>query len=157
MPNIKKIEIYTKTITGLKIRTKNADEMNPKTQKIAPLWGRFFSEILPKLEPSPPSLYGVYSNYESDASGAYDLLVGVKSLDIESSLREELVDVQIEEGKYLVFPVKGELSTEVIKVWGQIWAYFEDPSVDERRAYKTDFEHYLSEDTAEIYIGVTYL
>ena len=49
MPNIKKVELEGKTIKGLKIRTKNSDEMNPKTQKIAPFWGKFFEEMLPTL------------------------------------------------------------------------------------------------------------
>jgi predicted transcriptional regulator YdeE len=153
MPNIKKVEIAAKTIHGLQVRTKNVDEMNPDTHKIAPLWGKFFSEIMPKLEPSPPPLIGGYSNYESDGSGEYELRVGAEGLDVQ----EDLVDVKIEAGKYLVFSVKGELSSEVIKVWGQVWAYFEDPSIDERRAYKTDFERYTAKDEAEIYIGVTYL
>jgi len=44
----------------------------------------------------------------------------------------------------------------IIDVWGQVWAYFEDPSIDEKRAYETDFELYISADEAEIYIGVNY-
>ena len=69
MPNIKKVEIESKTVKGLQVRTKNADEMNPETQKIAPLWGRFFNEVLPTLGEGA-TVYGVYHNYESDATGA---------------------------------------------------------------------------------------
>ncbi|MDQ7046892.1 MAG: GyrI-like domain-containing protein [Sulfurovum sp.] len=152
MPNIQKVELQTQTINGLKIRTKNADEMNLETQKIAPLWEKFFTEVMPKLEPSPPPLYGVYSQYESDALGAYDLLVGTEGLE-----GSEFTSVSIKEGSYLVFSVRGELPKSILEVWGQIWAYFEDPSVDERRAYETDFERYISKDEAEIYIGVHYL
>ena len=153
MPNIKKVELSTKVIKGLQTRTKNADEMDEETRKIAPLWGRFFSDIMPKLGDTPPPLYGVYANYESDATGMYDLLIGAEGLDEGSDLK----DVTIEAGRYLVFPVKGDLSTEVIKVWGQIWAYFEDVSIDEKRVFKTDFELYTAMDEAEIYIGVHYL
>jgi len=32
------LEIKARTISGLKIRTKNADEINPKTAKIGALW-----------------------------------------------------------------------------------------------------------------------
>lgn len=152
MPNIKKVELTSKTIKGLQIRTKNADEMNPETQKIAPLWGRFFAEIMPTFEQSPPPLYGVYSDYESDASGEFDLLVGS---DVLKEARE-IKSVTIEAGTYLVFPAKGELPQAIIETWGQVWAYFEAPSIDEKRAFKTDFELYTSETEAEIYIGVNY-
>jgi len=152
MPNIKKVTIEAKTIKGLRVRTKNADEMNPDTQKIAPLWGRFFEEVMPTLEPSPPPIYGVYFNYESDAFGAYDLLVGSDTLEND----EHFISVSIMAGRYLVFPVKGELPQAMIDAWKQVWAYFDDPSVDERRIYETDFEKYISEDEVEIFIGVHY-
>jgi len=52
---------------------------------------------------------------------------------------------------------KGELPQVIIDTWMQVWAYFEDPSIDEKHAYKTDFELYKSAGEAEIYIGVTYI
>jgi len=152
MPNIKKVTIEAKTIKGLQVRTKNADEMNPDTQKIAPLWGRFFKEVMPTLEPSPPPLYGVYSGYESDAFGAYDLLVGSDVLKEDDNFKS----VGIKAGTYLVFLVKGELPQAMIDTWKQVWAYFDDPSIDERRAYETDFELYKTSTEAEIFIGVHY-
>ena len=78
MPNIKKVEIESKTVKGLQVRTKNADEMNPETQKIAPLWGRFFNEVLPTLGEGGATVYGVYHNYESDATGAFDVHSGCR-------------------------------------------------------------------------------
>ena len=153
MPNIKKVELTAKTIKGLQIRTKNADEMNPETQKIAPLWGKFFAEVMPTFGTTPPPLYGVYSNYESDAFGEFNVLVGAEVLEESDGFKS----VTLEAGKYLVFTAKGELPQAVIETWGQVWAYFEDPSIDEKRAFKTDFELYTSETEAEIYIGVNYL
>ena len=152
MPNIQKVEVQAKTVKGLQVRTKNADEMNPETQKIAPLWGRFFNEILPTLG-ERATVYGVYHNYESDAQGAFDVLVGADTLEVT----EEMKSVEIQAGKYLKFSVKGELPQAIIDTWMQIWAYFDDPSIDERRAYETDFELYKSADEVEIYIGVHYL
>ncbi len=151
MPNIKKVEVQSKTIKGLQVRTKNADEMNPKTQQIAPLWGRFYNEVLPTLDEGA-TVYGVYHNYESDVQGAFDVLVGADALTVTEEMRE----VELQEGKYLMFPVKGELPQAIIDTWMQVWAYFEDPSIDERRAYETDFELYKSADVVEIYIGVHY-
>lgn len=152
MPNIKKVELSSRTITGLQIRTKNIDEMNPETQKIAPLWGKFYADIMPSIQEGT-ALYGVYHNYESDAMGEYDLLIGAEILEKEG----ELTSVYIKAGHYLVFSVKGELPQAIMDAWSKVWAYFEDPSIDERRAYETDFELYTSKTEAEIYIGVHYL
>ena len=151
MPNIQKVEVASKTIQGLQVRTKNADEMNIETQKIAPLWGRFFHEVLPTLGESA-TVYGVYHNYESDAQGAFDVLVGADKVEVT----DEMKSVALQAGKYLMFPVKGELPQAIIDTWMQIWAYFDDPSIDERRAYETDFELYKSANEVEIYIGVHY-
>jgi len=152
MPNIKKVTLQAQTVTGLQVRTKNADEVNPDTQQIAPLWGRFYNELLPTLA-KDATVYGVYHNYESDAQGAFDVLVGADKL----TITDEMKSVELQAGEYLMFPVKGELPQAIIDTWMQIWAYFDDPSIDEKRAYKTDFECYKSENEAEIYIGVNYL
>ena len=149
MPNITKVELTSKTINGLQTRTQNTDEMNPESQKIAPLWGKFYTDIMPSLKEGT-ALYGVYHNYESDADGMFDVLVG------SEQEGEGLASVTMQEGRYLKFPVKGEMPQAIIDAWGQVWAYFEDPSIDERRAYETDFERYISMNEAEIYIGVHY-
>lgn len=148
MPNIDKVSIESKTITGLQTRTKNSDAMNPDTQKIGALWSRFIGTYAP-----PFPHYGVYSNYASDTQGEFNILAG-----IEGRLDGEAIEtVAIETGKYLKFSAKGELHQAVMQCWKQIWAYFQDPSIDEKRAYGTDFEVYRSMDEVEVYIGVHYL
>lgn len=148
MPNIDKVSIESKTITGLQTRTKNSDEMNSDTQKIGALWGRFINTYAP-----PFPHYGVYSNYASDMHGEFNVLAG-----IEGKLDGEAIEtVTIETGKYLKFSAKGELHQAVMQCWKQIWVYFQDPSIDEKRAYGTDFEVYRSMDEVEVYIGVHYL
>ena len=147
---MQKVQVKNKTIIGLKARTKNEDEMNPNTQKIAPLWQNFFENIMPTLGETPPPLYGVYSHYESDAHRAFDVLVGAETVEMSQS-REVVV---LEEGNYLCFKAKGELPQSVIETWGEIWAYFSDEDCKDVRLYKTDFEKYISQDEAEIYIGV---
>jgi len=147
---MKVVQVTRKTITGLKTRTKNEDEMNPSTQKIAPLWQNFFEKIMPTLGETPPPLYGVYFNYESDAHGEFDVLVGTEELEKV----EDTPSITLEEGKYLCFKAKGELPQAIIETWGEIWAYFSNEKCQEKRAYKTDFEKYISQDEAEIYIGV---
>jgi len=98
------------------------------------------------------TVYGVYHNYESDAHGGFDVLVGADTLRVA----DEMKSVTLEAGKYLMFPGKGELPQAIIDTWMKVWAYFEDPSIDERRSYETDFELYKSENEVEMYIGVHY-
>ncbi len=147
---MKKINLTNKIITGLKIRTKNSDEMNPDVAKIGVLWQSFFLDIVPTLKETNVPMYGVYTNYESDAMGKFDVLVGVENLPIS----DELSSVTLKEGKYLCFESKGEMPQAVIGTWGEIWNYFSDENCKEKRAYGTDFELYLSQSEAEIYIGV---
>ena len=145
-----KVTQKSKTIYGLKARTTNEDEMNPKKQQIGSLWQNFFENIMPTFGETPPPLYGVYANYESDAQGEFDVLVGAEEVG-SSEGRESII---LEEGTYLCFPAKGELPQSVIDTWGEIWAYFSDEHCKEVRTYKSDYELYLSENVAEIYIGV---
>jgi len=142
-----KVTQKSKTIYGLKVRTTNEKEMNPETAKIGALWGDYFENILPTL-PEATQGYGVYANYESDAFGEFDVFAG------SEVLNDALEKVVLKEGNYLCFKTNGELPQAVIETWGEIWAYFSDEHCKEIRTYKTDYELYLSENEAEIYIGV---
>lgn len=151
MPNIQKVDVKSTQVTGLSIRTKNANEMDVNREKIAPFWKQFENEVVPKLKEGA-TVYAVYHNYESDATGEFDILLGADGLEAT----EEMIGMTLEAGKYLMFPVKGKFPHAIVETWAKIWAYFEDESIDERRAYETDFEKYISKDELEIYIGVHY-
>ena len=136
-------------IAGITVRTTNAAEFNPTTAKIAGLWGRFFNEGLfnklpGKLDTSP--VYGVYSNYESDYMGAFDVTAGVATNQPEGSLA-------LQAGEYLVFKGAGPMPQTVLQTWGVVWQYFQS-NPDVKRSYATDYEAYLGTDTVEIHIGV---
>jgi len=146
MPNIQKVDITPKRIVGFKTRIENPDEMYPDIEKIGALWGRFIGEVSPEFPH-----YGVYHNYDPYLRGHYDLLVG-----IEGEPNELFDSVTIKGDRYLKFSAKGELHQAVMQCWQQVWAYFQDISIDERRAYETDFEVYRSMNEVEIYIGVHY-
>ena len=144
---MQKVKKESKVIYGLKVRTKNEDEMNPQTAKIGKMWGEYFSTIAPTLAQGTEA-YGVYANYESDAFGEFDVFSGSV---VENATLEK---VTLEAGNYLCFKVDGELPQAVIDTWGEIWAYFADENCKEKRIFKTDYELYLGESEAEIYIGV---
>jgi len=142
-----KVTQKSKIIYGLKARTTNEKEMNPETAKIGALWSDYIENILPTL-PEATQGNGVYANYESDAFGEFDVFAG------SEVVNDTLEKVTLEEGNYLCFKTNGELPQAVIDTWGEIWAYFSDLNCKEVRTYKTDYELYLSESEAEIYIGV---
>ncbi|MBY0385545.1 GyrI-like domain-containing protein [bacterium] len=147
-----KIEIVEpKIVFGLKTRTKNADEMNPSTAKIGGLWQNFFSQRGPLLK-SNSKVYGVYTNYESDMNGSFDVYAGADSL--EKSNLPNLETVSIQKGKYLVFSSKGGMPQAVITAWTEIWNYFSSPSCPHQRAYTTDFEFYKSDREVEVFIAI---
>ena len=135
-------------VAGLTARTTNGAESDPSTAHLAALWGRFFAENVMQTTPnrSPdPRNFGVYSGYESDASGAFDVTAGVAVTDGAT--------VTIEAGDYLVFKAEGAVPMSVIAAWQRVWQYFEDHP-DIKRRHATDFEAYSSPTQAAVYIGV---
>jgi predicted transcriptional regulator YdeE len=150
------------TVRGIRVRTIHRDEADPKRAKLPGLWGRFFAEgiagKIPRRSPGSP-IYGVYSSYESDATGHYDLTAGV-SVDAAKGTAAPgphepagLVAVGVPAGEYLVFAAKGPMPRIVIDTWGAIHAYF---AAEKRftRKYTTDFELYRGPDEVAIHIAV---
>ena len=150
-PTLKKITKFQ--VAGLTVRTKNSDEFEPEKAQIPNLWNALFAtKSLEKIphQPPVPAVYGVYANYESDASGEYDLTVGA----LIHAPSTEFEHVEIASGDYLVFEARGELPAALIHTWGKIWAYF-DQHPDIVRSYQTDFEQYAGAQAVDIYIGIT--
>lgn len=128
------------TVSGLTVRTSNKAEFNQETAQIPTLWQNF--------SPIPnTAIYGVYADYESDATGFYSVTVGQK---METS---GLNIVQIAAGNYLIFSGRGAMPQVVIEIWATIWSYFESSMIHERQ-YKTDFELYTDAEGVAVYIGV---
>ena len=136
-------------VSGLTVRTTNREESDPATARLGALWGRFFGEETYASTPNRTAdtrIFGVYSAYESDANGAFDVTAGVVVTDGDGS-------IPIEAGNYLVFNGQGEMPQMVISTWQRIWQYFEaHPNV--ARSYRSDFEAYEGPDKVAIHIGV---
>ncbi|MBK5373469.1 GyrI-like domain-containing protein [Pseudomonas sp. TH08] len=150
--DLKRQQINAFTVSGLSVRTTNAAEHNPETAKIGSMWGEFFGKgftesIQGKRADSP--VYGVYSAYESDASGHFDVIAGV-AVDEASA---DFQSVTIEAGDYLVFEAQGPLPDAVIATWGKVWTFFEENPQIQRR-YATDFETYTGPESVAIHIGI---
>jgi len=140
---------------GLATRTTNAAESSPSTAKIPLLWGRFtiehWSERLEEVGAFGPSL-AVYSAYESDVSGSYQLLVGRQVRD-SRPMSPPLQVVAAAQGSYLVFQCSGPIPQVVIDGWRDVWEYFARDDAP-ARAYTFDFEVYPDQGPVEIWVAV---
>jgi predicted transcriptional regulator YdeE len=124
-------------------RTTNAAESNPPTARIPALWARFgtegWAQKLEQLGGFGP-VTAVYSAYEGDVSGSYQLLVG-REVRNGATLPEPLQTVSTQPGAYLAFRCNGPLPQAVINGWDEVWTYFARPAAP-LRAYTYDFEIY---------------
>jgi len=154
------VHVEAFSVSGLKVRTTNACEMDFSASKIGPLWGEFFHNVAPEMAEGAVA-YGVYSDYESDTSGEFTVLAGSPHLSKPAGLSH----VQVASGSYLKFSKQGEMPQAVIELWSEIWQYFvarknsrsddnSTASVSYTRAFNTDFEKYIDGHIVEIYIGV---
>ncbi len=149
------IRTDSKIIAGISARTTNARESAPDTASIPGLWSRFLGENIGEQisnEQGSHTVYGVYTDYESDHAGAYTLIIG-KEIDDEASAPEGMTRKKLPAGSYLKFERAGKLPEAVVETWKEIWAYFEG-STEYQRAYTADYEEYTSEEGVAIYIAV---
>ena len=144
-------------VAGLALRTDNAAEARGPAGggRIPGLWQRFRSENwferLEELGAVGPPI-GVYSSYESDLHGSFQILAG-REVAGSPIVAAPIEVVSLPAGKYLVFQSTGPLPGSVVKGWQEVWAYFER-SHEMKRAYTHDFEVYPNDQTVAIWIAV---
>jgi len=144
-------------LIGLETRTTNQQETDPAVAKIPGLWQKFFGEGMVEKIPnqvSPGGLFGTYTNYESDHTGEYSLLIAAE-VDKTDNIPDGMTGLTIPPTKYLVFPVEGEMPMALVQAWGYIWNYFGNGTTYERD-YTADFELYSANDPTkvDIYIAI---
>ncbi len=142
-PIVKQVESFI--VAGLSVRTQNSDEFNEKTAKLPSLWQQFYTSELA----TNANIFGVYSDYESDANGLYTTTVGVR----DNTERTKFTTVTVQAGNYLVFEGAGPMPSTLVKTWKQVWNYFEIEN-NYQRCFISDFEAYSGSDEVAIYIGV---
>ncbi|WP_028889313.1 GyrI-like domain-containing protein [Tenacibaculum ovolyticum] len=151
MNTLKKEGFY---VVGISIRTTN--ENGQAMQDIPKLWQQFMSDdligkVTNRLE---DSTYAVYTDYESDHTKPYTMILGYKVSDIDN-VPLGFVGKRIEAANYQKYVAKGDLTKNaVVDEWMKIW------ESDIKRAYTSDFEVYgekaqnPTNGEAEIYINV---
>ncbi len=151
MNTLKKEAFY---VVGISVRTTN--ENGKAMQDIPALWHRFMSEgVMSKLTNKVGNeSYAVYTDYESDNTKPYTMILGYQVTDLEN-IPEGMVGKRIESASYEKFVAKGDLTKDaVVNEWMKIW----NSEID--RAYTSDFEVYgekaqdPTNGEAEIFISV---
>lgn len=148
------------TVIGISARTTNAKEMSGEGV-IGKQWDRFMKEGLLSKIPNrvDANILAVYTDYESDASGAYTFLIGAR-VSSADTVPQGMVAKKVPAGKYAVFTSeRGFVGKVVPETWGRIWATPKSaPGGD--RAYRADFELYDQRAAdpqnaqVDIYIGI---
>ncbi|MDF1677134.1 MAG: effector binding domain-containing protein [Legionellaceae bacterium] len=143
-PAFKHIESFA--VSGFSTKTQNCDESNEKTAKIPHLWQQFYTS---NLATHNQTIFGVYSDYESNEQGLYTVTAGITSEEMPAHLNS----VTVPTGNYLVFKDAGPMPSTVIQLWGVVWQYFATTH-GYQRTFMSDFEAYTDTDEVAIYIGV---
>lgn len=141
-------------VAGLTVRTTNKD--NRAAQDIGGLWQQFFKTDLRQqlgTARQGETIYVLYTNYESDYKGFYDVVVGYEVNALNSSL-EGVQLYTIPQGHYRELDASGKTIETIPAAWNEIWQQ------DWPRTYEVDYEQYQFDDQkpmhadAKIYIGV---
>lgn len=139
---MKEVRIERFFVAGPSVRTNNGLESGA-SGKIPGLWEQFHA-----AHPKPESsTFGVYSGYDSDAFGDFDVTAGTKT---DTPSRP---GIAIDPGLYLAFRADGAMPAAIINAWKSVWEYFSTEHAHER-SYATDFEEYSGPMSATIYIGI---
>jgi predicted transcriptional regulator YdeE len=145
-------KLPARTVVGIARRTRNAEAQ----ESIPGCWQEFLSKNATAKIPhraTPPVMYAVYSDYESDWTGMYSYLLGcgvTRADTVPAGMECRHIPPQT----YAVFRAKGRMPDEIVGVWANVWAS-ELP-----RTYTYDFELYDKRFTrpfakeAEVWVAV---
>ena len=142
------VEIKEKTLVGLKARIK---EEKTAHDTIWNLWKDLYSEkgVKNVKDRKNGNLMGVYYNYSNENGFEYDCLTGCEVKDTIDKIPEEMIKIQIPEGKYAKFVITGNPEKAVGEFWNKFWKESSEDFSGNRR-YTYDFEEYITKDNYEI-------
>ena len=151
------VEIKEKTLVGFKTRVKDDETMS---EKISNLWKKLYSEKGAKNIENRinDNAIGVYYNYNNENGFEYDCLTGCEVKDTVEKIPEDMIKIQIPEGKYAKFIVIGNPEKAVGEFWYKFLEEFGKEQSDMRK-YTYDFEEYIAGNDYEnteihIYISI---
>ena len=151
------VEIKEKTLVGFKTRVKDDETMS---EKISNLWKKLYSEKGAKNIENRinDNAIGVYYNYNNENGFEYDCLTGCEVKNTITKIPEDMIKIQIPEGKYAKFIIFGNPEKAVGEFWNKFWEELADDFSD-NRSYTYDFEEYIAGNDYEnteihIYISI---
>ena len=113
---------------------------NESMVDIENLWGKFWGENIADKIPNKvgDEFYAVYTDYESDHTGKYTLIIGfpVTTLD---NIPDGFVGREILVGKAEKYISKGKMPEAILKTWTEIWQ-----DTELKRAYRESASGYFS-------------
>ena len=129
------VVLEEKLVAGLCARTSNAAP--DMSAVIGGLWKRFYEEGIYASIPNKKNdrALGLYSDYEKDETGAYDITVCCEVTSAEG-MPEGIAVKTIPGGRYAKFIVKGGVQA-VGAFWKKLWR------MKLPRSFTGDFEEYL--------------
>lgn len=134
-----------KTIVGITAETAN-DDPNMGVM-IGGLWQKFFGEgIYAALKKTSPFSLGVYSDYENQEKGKYNITVACEA--DTAVLPEGTVVRTIPAGRYAKFTVRGNQVEVVGAFWSELW------KMDLPRAFTYDYEEYCGSNPDDCEINI---
>jgi len=143
------VEIKEKTLVGFKARVKDDETMS---EKISNLWKKLYSEKGAKNIENRinDNAIGVYYNYNNENGFEYDCLTGCEVKDTIEKIPEDMIKIQIPEGKYAKFIVIGNPEKAVGEFWYKFLEEFGKEQSDMRK-YTYDFEEYIAGNDYHLY------
>lgn len=135
-------------VIGISVRTINAN--GQAMQDIEALWTRWWTEKIQEQIPNATStdIYALYTDYESDYTGAYTMIIGLPVSSLEE-IPEGFVSLTVAKDEYKKYLSKGKMPDAIMNTWMEIWQ-----STNLNRAYRVDFtihgEKYFAGDQAEV-------
>ena len=132
------------SVVGIAVRTSNS-----RAHEIGELWDRFYKtgvagQIASRVD---DSIYSIYTDYESDHTGDFMVLIGCAVPEI-APVPQGMDKRVVSAGRYAVFPAIGVVPESVVSAWSSVW----NAPLD--RLYNTDFERYQTDGAVAVLVGV---
>ncbi|MCO7189074.1 MULTISPECIES: GyrI-like domain-containing protein [unclassified Pseudoalteromonas] len=147
--------LTSRQFVGISTRTNNHHEQTETDGKIAQLWQSFYHNYASLIEDNT-TLYGIYSHYESDQHGDYNITVACDAPGLSERVDNDnaLQIYRFSGGRYLSFAAQGEMPQTAIRLWELVWRYFEQSDCPYQRAFGQDIEIYHQSNEVEIAISI---
>jgi predicted transcriptional regulator YdeE len=144
MHTVEHIDMPAMRVAGLAARVSNA-----QPELIGDHWRRFHSdETIAKITgKANPNTFAVYTEYESDYSGEYTLLIGY-SIAAGAGVPAGLRVIEIPAQQYAVILASGEQPQATWAAWQWVWASALN------RLYTADFDEYIAPGDVRLHVAV---